>query len=495
MQFGDLKTTRGWRRCGGAAKRAIAAALLAATILAPGIATALRSSTEWIYFLAISGPNSFIRDFWRIHPDGSGLEQITVNDFVHSPAISPDGSKLAFTRVEVPFFDCGSLYIRDLTTGEETLITPDDQGPGGNPLGFVYGSLQASWSPDGTKLAFHRWIPNSACDGAVPGTARLWVVDVSDLSGAGPGTPQIIPNQGGGEHREPSWSPDGTELVYQQFVGTHPGPWTIRKISYPGGFEEEVIPWSSGGNFHPNYSPVGSKIAYSTPAFGSAGTIAVADMSDPAGTRKAVPNTVNFTQPNWSPDGQQLTIRMENGSGLYTINEDGSDKYCVLCNWDKIISESVWGVASGLVTPDEQLEANLEDLESILDANPGSEVADEVEGASVLVDTALDELAKIPADGQAAIGAIEGAVGDLEAALGMDPELDAEIEILLDGLVAAARGLAQTAVDVAIEELGDPVVIAEAQQSLGEGDILRDSGAAKDAVNKYKDAQAKAESA
>jgi len=41
---------------------------------------------------------------------------------------------------------------------------------------------------------------------------------------------------------------------------------------------------------------------------------------------------------------------------------------------------------------------------------------------------------------------------------------------------------------------GNPDIIAEAQQSLAEGDSLREAGEYKDAVNKYKDALAKAES-
>ena len=48
----------------------------------------------------------------------------------------------------------------------------------------------------------------------------------------------------------------------------------------------------------------------------------------------------------------------------------------------------------------------------------------------------------------------------------------------------------------AIARGGEPNVIADAQQALGDGDILRATGALfKDAVNKYKDALAKAESA
>ncbi len=49
--------------------------------------------------------------------------------------------------------------------------------------------------------------------------------------------------------------------------------------------------------------------------------------------------------------------------------------------------------------------------------------------------------------------------------------------------------------DEALVQDGDPIIIDDAEQALADGDALRDLGAFKDAVNKYKDALAKAESA
>ncbi len=152
-------------------------------------------------------------------------------------------------------------------------------------------------------------------------------------------------------------------------------------------------------------------------------------------------------------------------------------------------------VTATFLTPEEATEAVGEGLQAIVDANPDEPVSDKIEDSLASVATALAELEKMPPDGQAAMGAIEGAVGDREAALGLDLALDAEIEMLRDRLVEAARGLAQAAVNLAIEESGDPEVIEEAEAFLDQGDILRDAGAAKDAVSKYKDALAKAESA
>ena len=90
---------------------------------------------------------------------------------------------------------------------------------------------------------------------------------------------------------------------------------------------------------------------------------------------------------------------------------------------------------------------------------------------------------------------MEGAVGDLEAAV-KDGLLDPTQGIqLMDQFAGIAQQIAADALDEAIAQGGDPGEINDAQQALDEGDGLRASEAFKDAVNKYKDALSKAESA
>ena len=86
-------------------------------------------------------------------------------------------------------------------------------------------------------------------------------------------------------------------------------------------------------------------------------------------------------------------------------------------------------------------------------------------------------------------------MGDLEAALGLAPELDAQLDVLIDQLVGVARQLASGAIQLAIAEGGNSIVIDEAQAFLSIGDELRDALAPKDAAAKYKDALATADSA
>ena len=63
--------------------------------------------------------------------------------------------------------------------------------------------------------------------------------------------------------------------------------------------------------------------------------------------------------------------------------------------------------------PSEALEDIIVRLQEIVDDNPG-ECADKVEDALAKAQTALDELNKTPPGNQAALGNIEGSVGDLE---------------------------------------------------------------------------------
>jgi len=156
--------------------------------------------------------------------------------------------------------------------------------------------------------------------------------------------------------------------------------------------------------------------------------------------------------------------------------------------------------------PAEATEEVIDALQAIVDSNPGTPLADKVEDAKAQAQTALDELNKEPPDNQAAMGNIEGAVGDLEAAIGLDPAQDPDVTNLTDQLTGVARQLAVEALTQAQailtcdNPITDPNVVCEAEDALADGDVQRGLGASffgafKDAVSLYKVALAKAESA
>lgn len=152
--------------------------------------------------------------------------------------------------------------------------------------------------------------------------------------------------------------------------------------------------------------------------------------------------------------------------------------------------------------PPAQTAANtIEKIENLIDADPDSDLAAKAQDAIEKLEDAVVELSKTPPDEQAAAGNIEGAIGELEAAV-KDGVLDLATGIaFMNDLVGISRTLATDAVALAVNEGGDAKDIKDAEKFLAKADKLRAKGQAgkfrkfKDAANFYKDALSKADGA
>jgi len=102
------------------------------------------------------------------------------------------------------------------------------------------------------------------------------------------------------------------------------------------------------------------------------------------------------------------------------------------------------------------------------------------------LDTAIAELAA--EDEIAALGAVEGAIGDIDEGVNnkdIKKKLGTDI---MDALAGISRGYAVDAIDLAIASNGDQSSINEAQNNLALGDGFRDDKQYKDAAASYKNA-------
>jgi TolB protein len=94
---------------------------------------------QWIAFTSERNGSA---DLYRMHPDGSGLEQLTSDPaYDDQAAFSPDGSRIVFVTTRAG--GTANLWLLDLNTRR---VTPLTSGTGSD--------FRPAWSPDGQWIAF-----------------------------------------------------------------------------------------------------------------------------------------------------------------------------------------------------------------------------------------------------------------------------------------------------------------------------------------------------
>ena len=142
-----------------------------------------------------------------------------------------------------------------------------------------------------------------------------------------------------------------------------------------------------------------------------------------------------------------------------------------------------------------QVEQTAREIERRIARSPGTPLADKLEDALAKVSAAADKLRQARPDRQGALGEIEGAVGDLDAAATAALQPRGAALDLMNGIAAVARDLADDAIAEAVARRGNPNEIADARAALARGDARRRARGFKDALAAYKDAASKAEGA
>lgn len=164
--------------------------------------------------------------FYLLGADGTGLRQIVGStSIVNQPAMSPDGSTLAY-----PTWDSGAegrIHIIDIDTGRET---PIDFAPD-----FAFTDLEPVFSPDGTKLLVSRY----DTDGYRP--------TILPADGRGEPLPLGVHHLDGSDGANVSFSPDGTQvLATYQDDGT---TWLYDTSTGEGRKLDWVLPRSSSASW------------------------------------------------------------------------------------------------------------------------------------------------------------------------------------------------------------------------------------------------------
>ena len=221
---------------------------------------------------------------WTMNADGSGQTFLRAGG---GPAWSPGGTELLFTR--------GNDVLRMPASGtSETIALNGNYQPFWGTLYF-----DATWAPDGTRIAATL---EDIVETDNP-SFSVWVPGLEIASG-----------------ENPTWSPDGSEIVYVSHSVDTDG---IRAIRTDGSGRRTIVPDErpNRGDYtnDPDFSPDGSKIVFEL-----LGDVYVV----PAAGGTPVLLATNGTSPAWSPDGTKIafTSYRDGNAEIYVMNADGSNE-------------------------------------------------------------------------------------------------------------------------------------------------------------------------
>lgn len=240
---------------------------------------------------------------------GSPWQRLTSNPGEDAQATwSPDGTRVAFRarRQGEHYFE---IYLVNADgTGERRLTFTPRPSNGALPY-----SSQPSWSPDGAQIVFR-----SNRDGE----PDVWVMQAD-----GTGARQVADDPG--DERYPTFSPDGARIL---FTSTRDGDTDVYTIARDGGVAAKLT-HNAVYDSAPAWSPDGARIAFERGAAGDDPTNELWTMAAAGGDeRRLTENDVLDEGAAWSPDGTRIAFtsgRSDPDGDIYVMNQDGSDQHLV----------------------------------------------------------------------------------------------------------------------------------------------------------------------
>lgn len=267
------------------------------------------SATGGVFLSMADGWNSHL---FAYNPQYLTLTRLTDNhwDDIH-PALSPDGTHLAFTSKANGYWD---LFLMDLHNGSLTRLT-DTGAYDGHP----------TWSPDGQWLAYETYINDHF---------EIFLLSVSN-----PSDPPIHLAGGPDSSHSPAWSPQGRQIA---FVSNRYGDDDIWLAALDQ-VENRFTNLSNSLEIqqsNPAWSPDGQNLAWVDDSETSQIIMICSLANNPAKLRSL--STGNY--PVWSEDGNSILalVSFANQNGIVTYEVTTGNIQQPLMNLPGTVSGLDW---------------------------------------------------------------------------------------------------------------------------------------------------------
>jgi TolB protein len=259
-----------------------------------------------------NGPNMF-----TVEADGSDLTRLTgLRGGEGDASWSGDGTKVAFVRATDPDGPYEIWVVNADGSGVERLT---------RHRGF---SIAPAWSPDGRKIVY-------ATDAGGQDHLRLYVMN-ADGSGK-----QRITNNRRNDYTDPSWSSNGRRIasaILQPADNPREFDSSLASVDADGGSFRRLSAAGGPDELNPNWSPDSREIAYERNGRFPVRQSDLALMNANGSAKHRITRTgVHETNPSFAADGTRIaftsdrdrrglsTERLGRGFEVYTMAVDGGD--------------------------------------------------------------------------------------------------------------------------------------------------------------------------
>ena len=242
-------------------------------------------------------------EIYSSNSDGSDPLRLTeTREQESGAAVSPDGTKIAFSR------------------GNDIWVMNADGSGQGAITGIEGADTEPAWSPDGTQIVY-------VSNHTIPSTGGTTGPELFIKNADGSGTERQVTNTpSNAASQAPAWSPAGDQIAFQSNATTGFDIYTIAP-SVTAGFGTLRSANELNQNYqHPSWSPDGARIAFERGTGTNVGDTTKdiwtmnADGSNPVQITK---DSVYDVDPAFSPDGTRIAFESTQAGGgnreIYTV--------------------------------------------------------------------------------------------------------------------------------------------------------------------------------
>lgn len=256
---------------------------------------------------------------WIMNLDGGETKQVLQRG--SQPALSPDGSKIAYYHWNDGIF---------IANADGT------DAPGKKVVGEFNVVGNIAWSHNGTMLAYTATRPN----GVDP---QITFVRLDGQKAA----PSIA-------GRNPAWSPDDKEIVFNSCNDTKCGIFRVGLASSQG-----AIQLTTDNGELATWSPRGNRVVYQAQDNAGRKQLFVVNLDAPSNPKPLLekPGNANHIDPAWSTDGNFLFYRSDEGGswGIWQVAADSASSPVKLQLVDPLKQLSVGNIPAAVFPHDNTL--------------------------------------------------------------------------------------------------------------------------------------------